>query len=583
MTSGDQVSLTLFGAITATVLAIVAAIASFIVVPTPLARSAEMPAGNTGAPAAGVPAAGAPAAGAPAAGAPAEKSASKLSDLQIVDSRGNPVAGAMVTSTSSRGIETTRFTGADGRVDLRFPKDPIRVHARGFRSAKATAGATIALKRDPAFLEQLPSSQWLSLLPEGDRKQEFILNCGTCHELTHARVFYDGKPRGATEWRAAIAMMRAMDAFEVIPPDFDDETYADWLATHLTAESIDRLTPTPADAGDTLSGITITEYPLPIGDALPHDLVLGPDDRIWVTAFLYDEIWAVEPATGAVQRYPVDDDPDRNAQPRALKFDRQGYLWIVNGGAYSVLRLDPADGSYRSFDVGMYPHSLDIDSDGTVWVNDYFATSERIARVSNPDGEVRTIEVPPANRPASEGLPLPYGLQLDARGRLYSTQLAANTLVVYDTRSGKAGKHEMPFPNSGPRRPGLGPDQSLWIPEFNTGYITRFDPETAEFERFALGDSAMGAYDVEVDPSSGMVWVTGSLDSSLLRFDPSTADVLRIPLPTEPAYMRHLAVDPASGDVWTAYSSLPAAKPKLVRVTLDRKPASGASISAIQQ
>jgi hypothetical protein len=41
-----------------------------------------------------------------------------------------------------------------------------------------------------------------------------------------------------------------------------------------------------------------------------------------------------------------------------------------------------------------------------------------------------------------------------------------------------------------------------------------------------------------------------------------------IPLPTAPAYMRHLAVDPKTGDVWTAYSSLPTAVPKVVRVEI---------------
>jgi hypothetical protein len=39
-----------------------------------------------------------------------------------------------------------------------------------------------------------------------------------------------------------------------------------------------------------------------------------------------------------------------------------------------------------------------------------------------------------------------------------------------------------------------------------------------------------------------------------------------VPLPTEPAYTRHLAVDEATGEVWTAYSSLPAATPRVARL-----------------
>ena len=176
--------------------------------------------------------------------------------------------------------------------------------------------------------------------------------------------------------------------------------------------------------------------------------------------------------------------------------------------------------------------------------------------------------MPPANRPAAEGIPLPYGLQVDKRNRLYSTQLAANTLVVYDTASGDAELYEMPVENSGPRRPGLAPDGSLWIPEFNTGHITRFDADSGSFERVSLGLPTMGAYDIEVDQNSGIVWTTGSLDSSLFRYDPETKRVDRIPFPTEPAYTRHLAIDPDNGDVWSAYSSLPAAMPRVVRVQI---------------
>lgn len=546
--------LTLLGAMTALALALASVVASIIVVISPQARSAELATTET---------------------------VNRIR-LIVADASGMPVAGAMATLTSSTGIETTRFTGANGQVSLPVSGARLQVRAPGLQTVLLDSAqqiptdqpARVKLLPDEDYAKAMPSSRWLSLLPDGPEKSEFILNCGTCHELTQERIFQNGKPRDAGAWHAAIAMMRAMDVYEVIPPDFKDNEYAAWLAQHLSAEKVAALAASPAAVGDELAGITITEYPLPETDSLPHDLVVGPDGRLWVTAFFHDEIWAIDPATGATQRYPVDNDPKVNAQPRALKFDPDGFLWLVNGGTFSVVRLDPRNGGYQSFGVDMYAHSLDIDSTGAIWVNDYFAKQERIARVSNPDGAVQTLSVPAANRPEQEGLPLPYGLQVDSQGRLYSTQLAANTLIMHDTRSGKSRKFEMPAANSGPRRPGLGPDLALWIPEFNTGYLTRFDPETKSFQRFPLGDSAVGAYDVEVDQDSGVVWVTGSLDSSLLRFNPDSAEVLRVPLPTEPAYTRHLAIDPKSGDVWTAYASLPAASPKLVRVSFsDRGPA----------
>lgn len=495
--------------------------------------------------------------------------------IRVTDSAGNPLAGAMVSRPLDERRRITRFTDADGRLALaampagagmfrvRFPGLTERVVDVGDLSG---AEGVVALSVDDQFLRKLPSSEWLSLLPDGDRKREFIINCGTCHEIGHDRIMIDGRPRNEDEWLAAIAMMRAMDAYEVIPPDFDDAGYAAWLAENLSAERIAALRAVaPVDAQE-LASVEITEYALPIAGSLPHDLVTGPDGRIWITAFFFDELWALTPASGEIERFPVDNRDDVSAQPRALEFDSSGMLWLVNGGTESVLRFDPGTGRYDEIPVGMYAHSIDIGPDGDIWVNDYFAEKERVARISAKERSVVNIAVPSADRPAREGLPLPYGLQVDTRGRVYSTQLAANTLVRFDSRDGSGTLFEMPEANSGPRRPGLDNLDRLWIPEFNTGALALFDPGTEAFRRVQLGGSSTGLYDVEVNQHTNEIWATGSLASTLIRYRPETGGILTVPLPTEPAYTRHIAIDEASGDVWSAYSSLPAADPRVVRL-----------------
>lgn len=492
--------------------------------------------------------------------------------LTLRDRDGNPLAAAMVSVHLDERRRLTRFTNAAGQIDLNsltgdLSAAELRYPGLAPQTVDLTSEKTdITLAEDPDFLRTLPSSEWLALLPEGDRKREFTVNCGTCHEISYDRIMLDGHPRSTDEWYAAFAMMRAMDAYEVIPPDFDDQRYSAWLAENLSAERIATLRPAaPANAAQ-LSNIEITEYVLPEEGSLPHDLVTGPDGRLWITAFFYDELWALDPDNGEIERFIVDDREEVNAQPRALKFDDNGILWLVNGGTESVLRLDPATGDYAEIPVGMYAHSIDIDPNGDIWVNDYFAAEERVAKVAAADNAVTVFPVPPAKRPASEGLPLPYGLQVDAQGRLYSTQLAAGTLVRFDTTTGKGTLFEMPLANSGPRRPGLGNNQGLWIPEFNTGHVAYFEPTTEVFERVALGSSSIGLYDVEVNQANNDIWATGSLASTLIRYRADIGSVLTVPLPTEPAYTRHIAVDEASGDVWTAYSSLPAAIPRVARL-----------------
>ena len=310
----------------------------------------------------------------------------------------------------------------------------------------------------------------------------------------------------------------------------------------------------------------ITEFPLPAANELPHDLVLGPDRHVWVTAFWNSQIWAMDPATGRFETYAVSNDRQTVAQVRALEFDRQGRLWLVTGGNLSVVMLDPRTRKFASFKVGMYPHDLVIDSHGDIWVNDYFAKHEQIARVAAADGKVSVFPLPSAKLPASAGLPLSYGMQVDSEDRLWVTQLGANTLARYDIKAGTSGLYPLPDANVGPRRNAIGLDGKVWIPEFNTGRLTSFDPRTERFETFATGHSAAGIYDVAVDPRTGDVWLAAALASELIRFDIHTHTITHYPFPTEPAYMRHLAIDPVSGDVWSAYSSLPTAVPKIVRL-----------------
>jgi len=508
------------------------------------------------------------------AGAPAGADADSTPARETVRAAdGSPLAGATVTANlADRAI--TVFTDAAGQFELPAAADTaasITIDHPGLEgvtiaSAEGAGPYTLMPATDP--LADVPSSHWLQLLPDGPQRREFILNCASCHEIGQLRTFVAGVPRTPELWHAGMTMMRAIDVYSVIPPDFDDKGYADWLARHLNEDAISRLEPAAPPAPGLAERLVITEYELPIAGSLPHDLVVGPDRRIWITGFLNDVIWALDPESGAYETFPVDDDPEVNAQPRALEFAADGRLWIVNGETRQVLRLDTDTGSYEAFDVDMYAHSLDLDAGGNVWVNDYFADKERIARVDHETGEVRIIAMPSSDRPAEEGLPLPYGLQVDRASRLYSTQLSANTLIVFDTASGDAELLQMPAPNSGPRRPGVAPDGVLWIPEFNTGHVTRFDPATRTFERVDLGNPTLGAYDVEVSQTNGDVWVTGSLDASLIRLEPDSGAVSRVPLPTPPAYSRHIAIDSVTGDVWTAYSSLPAANPRVARIQL---------------
>ena len=496
---------------------------------------------------------------------------------RVHDSAGTALAGVFVTAREGKSQrELSVYSDAQGHYALKIPATgewTLRVHHARLTPVEKpapAAGSSLDFALTPASDPRLgaTTAAWFAHVPDSPEKREFILNCASCHEISHGRIFKDGVMRDRAGWVAGITMMKALDAYSVIPPDFGTEHYADWLASQFTPAQVAEVQAQPfADAALAEEGVVISEYAVPVASELPHDLVVGPDGQIWITAFWTNEIWAMTPEAGTFTHYAVNAEKDTVAQVRALEFDKQGKLWLVNGGTSAVVRLDPQTRDFQTFKVGMYPHDIVLDSGGNAWVNDYFAKQERIARVAARDGKVSVIPLPSTPRPASEGVPLSYGLQIDAKDRLWSTQLAANTLIRYDIASGDSKLYPMPETNSGPRRTAVGPDGRLWIPEFNTGFLACFDPETERFESFDTGLGASGVYDVAVDMRSGDVWLGAALASELIRFDVRTRRFIHYPLPTEPAYMRHLAIDPATGDVWTAYSSLPTAVPKIARLS----------------
>ena len=497
----------------------------------------------------------------------------------IVTSDGRPVPGAMVTAKHTPSeITTSVFAASDGsyRINQLAAGDyEVFVMISGQIVAPTNAGIKngesirrdFTTRADPNFIRKLASSNWLALLPDGDKRREFILNCASCHELPYDRIMLDGAPRTTTDWAAAIALMRSIDVYGLTPPDFNDAEYVAWLAENFSTHTIANLKPAVRPSGKALNA-RFTEYPVPLSPSLPHDLTIGPGGRVWVTAFYNNVIWSLDPDSGEITAFPVNEKADVMGQVRALKFDNNGMLWVLLGGTESVVRLDPNDGTIETFAVGMYPHSIDVDSTGRLWFNDYISDKERVGSIDPANGELSIYQVPSANLTKTQGLPLLYGLLIDRNDILWGTMLAANKIFRFDTADQSSKLFDMPMPNSGPRRPGIGPDGSVWIPEFNTGVLARFDPKTETFERHFLGSATLGIYDVAVDQRTGHVWAGASLGSAMIELDPGGGEITHYPFPTEPAYPRHIAIDPKSGDVWTTLSSMPDAEPKIVRLQL---------------
>jgi hypothetical protein len=72
-----------------------------------------------------------------------------------------------------------------------------------------TAFVTAARPRGPASSPPAPprSSAWLSLLPEGEAKRKFILDCTGCHQFDEKIARPQGQPRTEAQWVEAVTRM----------------------------------------------------------------------------------------------------------------------------------------------------------------------------------------------------------------------------------------------------------------------------------------------------------------------------------------------------------------------------------------
>lgn len=414
------------------------------------------------------------------------------------------------------------------------------------------------------------SAAWLALLPEGEEKRRFVLDCTGCHQFDERIARPAGRARTQEEWDAAVKRMLgyagARTGFPVISAHRDTAATAAWLARHLQA----RPTVSPVARTARIGKARVIEYPMPVARDLPHDVAVDSGGRIVITGMFTDRMFVLDPRSGALDTVPI---PVERANPRAVELDAQGRWWVVLGAPGRLARYTPSPGAgagtWESFDVGFYAHSVAVGRDGTAWANAHFSKDPELLASVDAKGTVRKIELPrhPAMA-AVPGGPIPYEVRVAPDGRVWTSELQGNRLLWHDPATSRNGDVTMPVSHMGPRRFDIARDGVLWIPAYAANELVRYDPARQKFERHALPVSSSAPYVVRLDEARGRVWIgTGAADA-ILSFDRKTRAFTVYPLPSRGALVRHLAVDPRSGDLWIAYGGSPGIAARIARLSV---------------
>lgn len=412
----------------------------------------------------------------------------------------------------------------------------------------------------PPTLDDPTSSAWLSTLPDGEAKRRFILDCTGCHQFDGRITRPRGVVRTEAGWVEAITRMLgyagATSSFPVISSGRDPRATAAWLVRHLPKEPVRKAAIAATAAAE------VTEYPLPEPGDLPHDVAVEPDGKVLITGMFTHQLYRLDPATGALGDIPI---PVDKANPRAIELDGRGRPWLVLGAPNKLAVL--ADSGWRSFDVGMYAHSLGVGADGRVWFNGHFTHAPELIGSVDSTGRVTTYEVPAhPTLDRDPGGPIPYELRVGPDGRVWMSELQGNRLVAFTPGPNTFRTYDLPTPHSGPRRFDVDGKGIVWIPAYATNQLLRLDPASGRVQEIALPVADAVPYIARSDPRDGSIWIGTSAADVLLRYRPAARRFDVYPLPSRGALVRHLAIDPQRNAIWLAYGASPGIAARVARV-----------------
>jgi virginiamycin B lyase len=488
---------------------------------------------------------------------------------------GRLIPGAFVSAepvgAAMRTIVQTDAAGRFSFASLPPGRYVVRAHRRGIGSVSTDtmplpAGRPLGLTIAPdSSAVGATSAAYLGLLPDGEVKRRFILDCTGCHQFDGRIAMPAGQPRTEAQWREAVARMLsfagARSGFPIIAAERDADSTAAWLAAHLRTGVLSD----PADTmrPDRARSAVLIEYDYPVPQDLPHDLAVGRDGRVVITGMFTHRMWVLDPDGGRFEQLQL---PLQQANPRAVDIDSSGNWWVVLGNPQQLARRDAATGSWSTHRIGMYPHSLALDR-GRVWFNGHFTREpELLGYVEAATGAVRTFEIPSTPALRAGAGPIPYELRASADGTIWMTELHGNRIVGYSPERASWDTVSLPTSHSGPRRMDVDARGDLWIPGYAANTLVRFDPRARRFTEFRFPVANALPYVVRVDPARGTVWGGTAAADALFSFDPATERFTVYPLPSPGALIRHIAVDARNGDLWAAYGASPGVPPKIIRL-----------------
>jgi virginiamycin B lyase len=304
-----------------------------------------------------------------------------------------------------------------------------------------------------------------------------------------------------------------------------------------------------------LMGKRLSAFPKHETFAGIHSFAESPvDGHIFITTSYQQRLVEFDPVTKEFTNHSMDD----GYYPHTVRIDPQDRIWFTMALSNQIAMFDRNQKSFQMFDlparslregmtVGAMGGILKLMDWGLPLAN-WFSIDEQ-----------------------STGVPLPYGIEITPNGDVWFARLHADSIGKIDAKTLAVTMYDTPF--IGPRRLRSDSQGNLWIAAFPESMIVKFDPNTESFHSYPLPVEPFGSetpYSLNVDKKRDIVWVNGNTSDALYSYDIAQESWAHYPLPKRVTFTRDVEIAP-SGDVYTTSASFPSwhiedAQPTLIHV-----------------
>ena len=294
-------------------------------------------------------------------------------------------------------------------------------------------------------------------------------------------------------------------------------------------------------AGAAHAQVTVREYPLPSRVGV-HDVWAdpAPDGPVWFSAQGSGHLGRLDPKSGRVDLIEL----GPKSSPHGVITDAAGTPYLTDGGQNAIVAVDP-----KTLAVKRWPipeahgytnlNTAIFDARGIHW---FTGQSGIYGRLDPRTGEMKVFDAPRGRGP--------YGIHATPQGVVYYASLAGSHIARIE--GDRAVVIEPPTRGQGARRVWSDSKGVIWVSEWNSGQLSRFDPKTSTWKQWKAPGERPLIYAVYVDETD-RVWVSDWGTQSMLRFDPATEKFEAFHSSSSNANVRQ--IHGRKGEVWTPESS----------------------------